>query len=341
MSYRASILFLYFLTVFVLVACTQAIKLGQPTKERPPTVDMRAIGNQVLQEDSDQLSIPFKIEGRNTEPEKMIFQTSSSDPTVLKNPRIDFDTETGEYLLILEPEQDKWGEVKALIRANNGIEDQRKEISVTVESVNDLPVVYAPAEIKLTVGELKKNELTFNIHDVETPTAELKTRLELTQQALFPEGTFEFDTTKTGRNRRILFKKPPQSPGNGFLKIFAEDKDGGVGLYAVHVVVERAPNQSPILLGVPNQIRVGSGQKSVEISLTFEDDTSTPEGLSFSAITKNPELLPQKNILISGNGLKRSVTIDAPKESKGNIEVLFELTDGKSKTTQKMNLEIY
>ena len=82
-------------------------------------------------------------------------------------------------------------------------------------------------------------------------------------------------------------------------------------------------------------------KKSVAISVNFSDDTSTANGLSFSAFSKNTDLLPHKNILTSGSGFKRDVIIEGPTDKKGKAVVIFELSDGKNKTTQELEVEIY
>jgi hypothetical protein len=333
--------FYFLVSAIFLSACIQPIKLGTSSLGRPPTVDLSAIGNQILQEDSDPLSIPFRIGGKHVEPEKTIFQTISSDTKILETPEVSHEQETGDYILKLTPVPNKHGKVTVTVRVNNGFEDQRKEISVEVEPINDLPIVYAPAEVKFKVGEITKNEISFNLTDVESHAEDLTTTFQITQEALFEPGAFSLDPESQGRNRKVLINKPPRSPGSGFLKIFAKDTDGGVGLFSVHIVVERAQNQGPQLLGIPESIRIPAGEKSVTLSANFSDDTSTPNGLSFSVFSSTPEVISNNNILISGTGYKRDVIIQTQAEKKGKGVVIFELSDGKSKVTQKLDVEVY
>ncbi len=330
-----------FLFLILLQFCTQPISFKGKDSQRPSAVSFSSIGNQVIQEDSSTITIPFKIDRENFEPQKTVFQTSSSNTSVLEKPTVELDSQTQEYLLNLTPVPNQSGEVLVNIRMNNGFEDIKKEFTVFVEPINDLPVVYANAEVKFQVGQTKPKSLDFSINDVETNAENLSTRLELTQESLFEPGSIIIDPSQKGSSRVIQFTKAPIAPGNAFLKILAQDQDGGIGLMAVHIVVEPAKNQGPSIKGLPKNLRIGSGLKSVPISLEMADDTSTPLGLSLKISSKDTNTLPQKNILVSGEGYKREIVFLAPSDKKGTVKVLFEISDSQITTRQELDLEIY
>ncbi|PAU93062.1 hypothetical protein CK503_14175 [Aliifodinibius salipaludis] len=98
-------------------------------------------------------------------------------------------------------------------------------------------------------------------------------------------------------------------------------------------------NDAPWISSIKNQ-SLTAGQTAGPISFTIEDIDDDLADLSLSAISDNQAVLPDQNILLSGSGSDRSVTLKTEENTSGNAMVEIIVDDGALSDTTSFELSI-
>lgn len=339
--------FIIFL-LFAITGCTQPLRLKPNPSNRDYkeikslAVDVSNLGNQILQEDQDPLLIPFTISGQEADPSKIVIKAESTNPNVISEPTIEYIRESGVWGVMLTPNRNAFGETQIRIRFYNGYSSQEKTFQVTVQSVNDVPMVQGPNVIKMVAGKPLESPLEFWVSDVESSEAEIITQVRATQTSVFPEGSLEIQGDT--KRRKLFIKVPPQHPGKVFLVLEAKDPEGAIGRFDIEVDIDFAKPQPPSLENIKDVFKISLSDKSTyRLAFTVKDPDSLPAGLSVNLDLSKASGLDASNLQViqdSGNYFLELRNNSKKPLAPTSTKVSLKVSDGTSEIEKVIQVEI-
>lgn len=93
------------------------------------------------------------------------------------------------------------------------------------------------------------------------------------------------------------------------------------------VSVFAAANDPP-LITPPASFSMAAGTTRADLPIGLDDQESGPENLSLTAVTSDPGILPLENIVLSGSGAERSITLTPVAWKAGVVTVTLTASDG-------------
>ncbi len=92
--------------------------------------------------------------------------------------------------------------------------------------------------------------------------------------------------------------------------------------------VEPEINSVPTIIGLSNQTIDANSGNAILVSFTIFDEETIAEQLLVSATSSGESLIPSQNVVISGSGASRSVSVTPAPESSGSSTITVYVTDG-------------
>ena len=196
--------------------------------------------------------------------------------------------------------------------------------SVTVNWVNDAPVISAAANI--TATEDTAFVIPYSASDEETPLAQLAISATSSDQSKIANSGIVVDAA----NNRLVIT--PVANANGSVAITLSVTDGNGASVSTTTTVYITPvNDAPTISPIANQtINEGLASSTGPLALTVTDADGLT-GVTISvASNSNPTVIPTGNIVLSGiDGAGRaSVTLTAAAKQAGSSTIVLSVSDG-------------
>ena len=216
----------------------------------------------------------------------------------------------------------------------DGTGDHTVVINVTVNNLaNNLPVITAIPNI--TVNEdAGTGPLSFTVSDAETPAGNLTVTGTSSSLALISNTNIVFGGTVSNRTVTIT----PLTNQSGTATITVNVFDGAATAVRTFVVTVNPVNDVPTLTAIP-AVTINQGTNTGAIAFTV-GDVETPAGnLTVTGTSSNTTLVPNANIVFSGTGTNRTMTI-TPANQSGTATITVNVFDGAATTTRTFVLTV-
>jgi VCBS repeat-containing protein len=115
--------------------------------------------------------------------------------------------------------------------------------------------------------------------------------------------------------------------------------DGQFTVSTNFLVTVIAVNDPPTISDIPNQSTL-AGTPTAPIPFTVSDVDTALAGLSLSADSSNPALLPTNNIVFGGSGASRTVTVTPATGQTGTVTIAVSVSDGALTATDTFVLTV-
>ena len=228
----------------------------------------------------------------------------------------------------LTPVVNRFGTTSITLSVSDGEETTTASIQVTVKAVNDLPVA--------SVGTLLVQE--------DTPASGMliandpveKTALTYSIVSQGGKGTVSVTNATTGA---YTYTPHANIYGTDFFTFKAND--GEDDSIPAKVTVTILPvDDAPILPDLDAQI-TGDGTTSGAINITIADVDSAAGSLTISVSSSNTSLIPNENIVISGEGFDRTIRMTPVAQHVGTSVITITISDGHNETSKSFTMTVY
>jgi len=304
----------------------------------PPTLN--SIGNVAFDEDSGPQLVNLSgiTSGAPNEFQTLTVNvTSNSNPALLTNFVVTYSSPANAGTLSFNTVTNAFGTSVVTVTVTDGGTSNnfvRQTFMVTVNSVNDLPVLSAFADPVATDEDVPLT-LFFTASDVETPGTNLVLTAESSnEEVISADGiTFGF----SGPNRTVTLRPLTNQFGSAFITITLTDGNGGSTSAGFELDVNPV-NDPPTISTIAN--RVTTEDVPLTVLFTVDDVESLPDDLTVTATSSNQVVVPSANLVLGGSGANRSLTITPGTNQFGSSIIRIIATDGESFTTNSFSFTV-
>ena len=164
--------------------------------------------------------------------------------------------------------------------------------------------------------------LAFTVNDDRTPVENLRLRAYPANPFLLPATGVSFGGS--GTNRTLTLSPATNQFGQTVVRLEATDAVGATTTRSLLLTVSNV-NDAPLISPIPNQTNLYSETAVVEFGV---QDSDTPaDQLQFSATSSDPILVPTNNIMFSGSGSNRMVTLTPAVAREGQTLITITARD--------------
>ncbi len=291
-----------------------------PPANTPPTI--MGLSNQAST-GSAVGPITFTIGDAQTPLENLIVTAKSLDGTIVPVGNIVFDDRDKGAIrhVTITPASRQFGTSTIFVTVDDG------NSGVTTDSffftVSNTPPTITHTEDQPSTG----NTVTigFTIGDDQTSLADLKVTAtsKSSNNTIDPTGTIDIRTVVDADNKRTITLTPiARQFGSSTITVTVDDGNSGIATDSFFFTVSNTP---PTISQTETQSSTGA---AVAIGFTIGDDQTPLDELTVTAASSNGERIPAANIVLSGNGADRTVTIRPATEKFGTTPITITVNDG-------------
>ncbi|HXG49667.1 MAG TPA: LamG-like jellyroll fold domain-containing protein, partial [Methylomirabilota bacterium] len=250
------------------------------------------------------VGFPFTVRDVETPPSNIVVTLFSSDPALVPVERLFFETEdldTGARTLRVPPATNQSGTATIFIVADDGRQRATNSFEVTITPVNDVPFVSALTN-QLTRRGVATAPQPFTFADVDTPVDNVTLSGAMNSGDLSLPANIS--VTGTGTNRAVTMTPVANRSGSVGISVLADDGVGGIGSSRYTVTV----NDPPTIALTPVQSTFRN-TPTRPIAITLGDVDDAVAGLTLSATSSNPALIPDNAFSFGGSGANRTLVV--------------------------------
>ena len=224
-----------------------------------------------------------------------------------------------------------------LVTVSDGVQTST-EMSVTINltNVNEAPQVTGPANTSVNEDETTA-ALSVTLSDVDTSATSFVLTVTSNDQTLIPDGNIVI--AGTGANRTVTIS-PTAGLNGGPVTITLTVSDGALSTQTTFQITVNAVNDAPTISVVPDQT-IDEDTTIGPLAITVGDIDSSVNGLVVIATSSAPGLIPDGNLVISGTGANRSITVTpAADQYGGPVTITLTVSDGALTTQQTFTVNL-
>ena len=267
------------------------------------------------------------------------------DPTSILLVDGPHDKETGQETGVLglnpdgtfsfSPPNDYVGTVEFSYRVDDGFH-LYGPATVTIKVVEDLPLPTIAGLSDVIMDEDTTTEIPFSIADPRGMLNSLTLLARSSNQEILPDDGLLIDGTGTERRLKVV---PNENRFGGPVTIFVIASNGIDSVTESFQLSIRSVNDPPQLAPIAGHTI--DEDANIEISFTVADVETPVDELIVGVESNNPQLLPESNILITGPGANRTLTLRPLENAFGTATVTLTVTDTSgSSTTRGFSLTV-
>lgn len=304
---------------------------------QPPTLDSPA--SMVIAEDSGPYIVNLTgiTAGATNENQQLIIAASSSNPSIVPHPTVNYTSPNTAGTLTLNPAPGMSGSVVIYLTVDDGQTNRNtvlRSFNVTVTPVNDPPSI-STIPNQLVDQNTPTASLPFAIDDPETTPYYLVLSAASSNPTLVPNANIAL--VGTGGNRSVTVTPAVSQSGTATITIFVSD--GLLTASTAFDVTVGAGNTPPEISGVTNQV-TDSYTTITNVPVLVSDQESRAEDLLLTATSYNQTVIPSTNITFSGTGTNRTMKIKPVAGKSGDVSVSLALSDGRALTRRSFQVSV-
>lgn len=303
---------------------TRTFTVGVASVNDLPTV--AAIADQTTSEDTA-ITIPVTVGDVETPASNLQLTLSSSNPGLVPNanssgPNVTFGGSGASRTVRILPLTNANGAV--LITLN--VADSDGGVSSTSFNLNVLPVndppVITSVPSQTTLEDTLLGPVSFTVSDVENAPADLVVQGSSSNSGLVPNANIFLSGTDATRTVSIL--PATNQFGTTTITLSVIDTNGAVTTTSFLLTVTSV-NDLPVLSSLTD-LTVNEDNPGIT-SFTVSDVETPAANLTLSAVSSNPGLVPNANVVFGGSGANRTATITPAASSNGTAVISIIVTD--------------
>ncbi len=293
------------------------------------------IANQTTQEDTPISGIAFQVDDVETSAEELDVSATSSNRTLVPDANLIISGRGMDRTLSITPAPNRFGETVITVRVSDGDAANQTTFTLSVSPVNDPPVI-SNIEAQTTNEDVAAGPVSFTIGDPDRSAAEIHLIGISSNQSLVPDANIQFGGS--GAQRTVTMTPAANQSGRANITIRVPDDDGSF-IETTFLLTVIAVNDAPSITGIVADQTTPEDTPLV-IPFTIGDVDTALANLSVTAVSSQPALVPNGNLVISGSGTARNLRITPLLNQSGRTTITINLSDGVSTTPFLINLVI-
>ncbi len=294
-----------------------------------------SIGTQAINEDSTK-SVSFTVSDAETAATNLVVSAASSNKTLLPDSNISLGGSGGSRTITVVPAKDQYGSTTVTIKAFDGTTYGSSTFTLNVNPINDVPTISSIGN--QSIDEDTAKAVSFTVNDVETAASNLALTATSSNTELLPVANITLSGSGSARSITMA----PVGNAHGTSNITLSVSDGNLKTNVSFLLTVVSVNDRPTISGI-SDITLQSGTESGAIAFSVADVDDSTDSLQVTAVSDNSTLVPNGNIVLSGSGSNRSITLTAPaasQELSGKANITVSVTDGSLTANTHFKLEI-
>ncbi len=289
-----------------------------------PTIS--SLADQSTDEDVPTPAMAFTIGDIETAASALTVTGSSSNPVLVPNSAIVLGGTGANRTVTIRPATNQFGTATITLR----VEDDEGDIAtmdfeLTVNSVNDAPVITAPADL-IIAEDGATSLLPVTVGDVETSAANLNVSAVSSNPTLVSAGGIAL--SGSGGNRTVRVTPAANQFGTANITLTVTDGDGAKTDAAFALTVFPV-NDVPTLNALGNLIiDEDAPQQTVNLAVITSGAANETQTLVVSANSSNPALIPTPAVVYTSPNSTGSLRFTPQANANGTATITVTVNDG-------------
>jgi hypothetical protein len=293
------------------------------------------IADQTIDEDTATGAIPFTISDLETPAGSLVVSASSSNPGLIPATGILLAGSDSNRTIALTPAPNQFGSTTITLSVSDGDLTSITSFLLTVNSVNDAPVISAIAN--QTIDEdAATGAIPFTINDVETPAGSLVVSASSSNPGLIPATGILL----AGSDSNWTVALTPALNHVGTATITLSVNDGDLTSSTSFLLTVDQRNHAPVVSAIADQT-IEENTSTGAIPFTISDLETPASTLLISASSSDPALVPAESIVVAGSDSNRTITVVPAPNRSGSVTIALSVSDGQLTTTTQFLLTVY
>ncbi len=263
--------------------------------------------------------------GSASENQTLTVTATSGNTSLLPNPTVNYTSPNATGSLTLNPVASATGQSTVNVTVDDGQSVNRSITRSFTFTVNNPPTISPIAAQETPLGTAT-DPIAFVIGDAETAASSLSVAGTSSVQSLVPNANISFGGS--GSNRTVTVT--PIDGQSGDVDITVSVGDGfatASTTFRLTVSSSRPNDQPPVISTIPD-VNILTNTASPPIQFTIGVPDVDIANLSITATSSLPSLIPQTNIVISGTGTNRTISVKPAKNQTGSAAIVVQVSDG-------------
>ncbi len=266
-----------------------------------PTIT--AITNQTTTEDVATPALPFTVGDAETPATSLTVTASSSDKTLVPDANVVVSGSDISRSVTVTPASNQTGTTTITLTVSDGVQSTSTTFVVTVTGANDPPTIAAISD-QTTAESTATPAISFKVNDLDNAPASLTVTATSSNLPLVPVANI--NVAGSGEDRTVTIT--PVAGASGTATITLTVSDGVATASTSFQLTVTSVNDAPTITAIPAQT-TAEDVPTGSISFTIGDAETPASTLTVTASSSNKTLVPDANIILSGNGDTRIVRI--------------------------------
>ena len=309
---RACRVYFAALALLLLVACGR----------NDSTLAIAPIADQTIGEDGGVVSLIVSPNGAET----LVLRASSSQQNIVPDSGLEVSGSGSVWSLAISPSGAGSTTITIEVsdeRGGSASSSFLLRVSAAPRFADDFPET-----VNLIAGQASE-AITFSVSDAEGDSITVTARAE--DSTLIPPAGLVVSGSGTTRSLVIT----PAAGASGSSRVIVQASDGLSSRESSFVVnISPTADQAPSISAIGDQ-QLRAGESRI-VSFSISDAQDDPGSLELEASSSNPERLPNANLVISGSGSTRSLSISVPSSaSLGEVTVTLSVRNSLGRSGQR------
>lgn len=289
---------------------------------------LSGIAAQTMPEDGTNL-VAVTIGDVETPADLLVLSAASSNPALIAATNITFSGSGSNRFVILAPRANQAGSAVITVRVSDGVATNQTTFDLTVTAVNDPPTLDPLPNLNLTTSPGAINiPLTGITSGASNENQSLLVSASTTNPGLFLNQP-SVNYTSPNTTGTLSFRPSNNSSGAATISVTVTDGGGGnaVVVRSFVLTVRTTANSLPAISIIPPQT-INEDTVGGPVAFTVQDAETAAGSLTVTALSSNPDLIPDANLVLGGSGANRTLTFTPVANRSGTAAIALTVTDG-------------
>lgn len=288
-----------------------------PTNDVPTISN---IGNHTILEDTETPPLPVTIDDVETPAGSLVLSASSSNPTLIPDANIFLGGSGSNRTIVARPLPNQTGVATLTLRVSDGSTNAQIQFDLTVTATNDPPSI-SSIEDQITDEDVPLGPIPVAIDDIEPGTLILS--VDSSNPELLPPANVIVEQASS-----LLATPVTNRFGETLITLTATD-EGGASASISFLLTVRPINDPPTLDALNDiTLNVGAGTQVVSLSGITSGDTNELQTLAVSAISSNPQLIPNPIVTYTSPATTGTLSFRPVAGLSGTATITVKVNDG-------------
>ncbi len=294
------------------------------------------ISDQTTNEDTSTGAIAFTIGDVETPVANLTVSGSSSNTALVPNANIVFGGSGANRTVTVTPAANQNGSaiITVTVTDANGA-SANDTFVLTVTPVNDPPTISDISDQSVN-EDTSTGAIPFTVGDVETLVANLTVSGSSSNTALVPNTNVVF--SGSGANRTVTLTPVAGQSGSAVITLSVSDSNGGTA-NDTFVLTVSINNHAPTITPITDQT-VDEDNPTSALPFSIADIETPTSDLIVSGSSSNAALVPNANIVFSGSGANRTLTVAPTADQNSSTIISVKVSDGSKSVSTQFRLNV-